>query len=406
MSIRQFFPCQKRKPDTSVALKKMPTVIQLRKIAQRLKVPQYYRMTKAELIDVISSDAADIPGNKRLKTSRHRGVFWEKDNHRWVALIEKKERAAERSLKYYSTMEGYIRHKVYDCQASTKRRNARGRKLDFDIDAPFMIDLFAKQDVRCALSGIVMVHKPMSHWQASIDRIDTDLGYVRGNVRWVCLEFNGAAQWTPAKIKLARAAPLESTIDVDAVCKSMRQKPSWTVKNRRKRRSDSRQQCPATGATLHECRSCDQFLPVDAFYKQINKGCKQCQKQKERAWRQTPRGRIIAAFSHAESHSKERILKDTYRDDDSPCTLTFNDLVEIYAAQRGLCAYSGLPLRFDEGDWTISLERLDPRKNYSRTNCALVCHEFNPTDHSVRREGMESLGWSVEKMRVFRSLAQ
>jgi hypothetical protein len=62
-------------------------------------------------------------------------------------------------------------------------------------------------------------------------------------------------------------------------------------------------------------------------------------------------------------------------------------MVEIYAAQKGVCAYSGLPLRFGKGDWMISLERLDPTKNYSRTNCALVCHEFNTTDKSVLHEG-------------------
>jgi hypothetical protein len=400
MSIRQSFPRQKRKPD---------------------------------------SDAADIPGHKKSKTSRHRGVSYHRNKRKWTAQIyfdgknrtlgyftdedaaaaayvaacqklgrrwqfltpeEKQIQEAECREKYRDTLKGFIKRAVYNSRQNNKKRNVRGRDHDHDIDAPFMIDLFTKQGGRCALSGIVMVHKRMSHWQASIDRIDNDLGYVRGNVRWVCLEFNGPAQWTPAKIALARAPPLESTVDdVEAVCASMRQKPSWTVKNRRKLRTQS---CPTTGTTLHECRSCDQFLPVDAFGKRLSSGCKQCQKRKKRAYKATPRGKLLQMLKDAKNRSKVRILKDTCRDNESPFTLTLNDLVEIYAAQRGVCAYSGLPLDFGQGDWMISLERLDPKRNYSRTNCALVCHEFNPMDQSVRREGVESLGWSVEKMRMFR----
>ena len=303
------------------------------------------------------------------------------------------------------TCDGFIATKVSDCRASSRRRNAKGRNHDFDIDIPFMKDLFTKQCGRCALSGIVMATAPMTHWQASIDRIDTDIGYVHSNVRWVCLEFNGKAQWTPAKIKLARAVPLENTIDVDATCTSMREKPSWVGRPgfRKSKEKLRTQRCSTTGVVLHECRSCDQYLPVDAFTKHINKGCKQCQAVQQRAYRKTPRGTVISAFKHAQHHSEERKRKRSFRDDSDPFTLTFEDVVDCYAAQRGLCAYSGLPLQF-HGDWMLSLERLDPLKNYSANNCVLVCHEFNATDHSSRREGVYSLGWSIEKMRVFRSV--
>ena len=40
-----------------------------------------------------------------------------------------------------------------------------------------------------------MVHQPNSDWKCSLERLDTKIGYLAGNVALVCHEFNGPSQW-------------------------------------------------------------------------------------------------------------------------------------------------------------------------------------------------------------------
>jgi hypothetical protein len=52
------------------------------------------------------------------------------------------------------------------------------------------------QNGKCSISGAVLVFKPYSDNQASVDRIDNNIGYVDGNCRLVCLEFNTSVKWS------------------------------------------------------------------------------------------------------------------------------------------------------------------------------------------------------------------
>jgi hypothetical protein len=65
-------------------------------------------------------------------------------------------------------------------------RDARARKIGFDLDEDFLIKMYESQQGRCALSGIPFDsdHKP------SIDRVDSLRGYLRDNVQLVTLEVN------------------------------------------------------------------------------------------------------------------------------------------------------------------------------------------------------------------------
>jgi hypothetical protein len=74
---------------------------------------------------------------------------------------------------------------------------ARGRakwlKRDFNIDAEYIMALYEKQAGLCALSGIEMTHevgKKHVPSNMSIDRIDSQYGYIKGNVQLVCYQIN------------------------------------------------------------------------------------------------------------------------------------------------------------------------------------------------------------------------
>ena len=77
--------------------------------------------------------------------------------------------------------------------SSIKRRGTE-KNLPFDIDIKYIWDLFLKQDRKCAITGeIIKFNKTLRNCDgaASLDRIDSSKGYVKGNVQWVhkCINF-------------------------------------------------------------------------------------------------------------------------------------------------------------------------------------------------------------------------
>ena len=63
------------------------------------------------------------------------------------------------------------------------------RNIEWDIEFDELADILIEQDFKCALTGL-----PISAYEvqntASLDRIDSNLGYISGNVQWVLAEIN------------------------------------------------------------------------------------------------------------------------------------------------------------------------------------------------------------------------
>lgn len=68
---------------------------------------------------------------------------------------------------------------------SSLKANAKKRKIPFNISLKYMWELYIKQDKLCALSGIPLIFSTDSTQTASLDRINSKLGYIKDNVQWV-----------------------------------------------------------------------------------------------------------------------------------------------------------------------------------------------------------------------------
>lgn len=71
-------------------------------------------------------------------------------------------------------------------------RNAGTRNLTFHISKEYLWSLYEQQDGKCALSGlsISFAEKTTEPNEASLDRIDSSIGYIEGNVQWVHKDIN------------------------------------------------------------------------------------------------------------------------------------------------------------------------------------------------------------------------
>lgn len=69
------------------------------------------------------------------------------------------------------------------------KTQAKHRNILFSVAIDYLWTIFLQQNKQCALTGVPLAlsQKKMSKDEtiASLDRIDSDLGYVSGNVQWV-----------------------------------------------------------------------------------------------------------------------------------------------------------------------------------------------------------------------------
>jgi len=66
------------------------------------------------------------------------------------------------------------------------KANAKTRNINVEVDIKYCWNLFLEQNRTCALSGIKLTFSNQSKIQtASLDRINSSLGYVKENLQWV-----------------------------------------------------------------------------------------------------------------------------------------------------------------------------------------------------------------------------
>lgn len=79
-------------------------------------------------------------------------------------------------------------------QWATIKYNAKSRNLEFSITKEYVYNILLEQDFKCKLSGLdIELCKPgrkNTRWTATLDRINSKIGYVEGNVQWLHKDIN------------------------------------------------------------------------------------------------------------------------------------------------------------------------------------------------------------------------
>lgn len=85
----------------------------------------------------------------------------------------------------------FKKHSNYKNYISTLLNHSSKRGKEYNIDIQYLLDIYENQKGLCNISGVKMTNDYGSKsTNISIDRINSDLGYVKGNIQLVCYIVN------------------------------------------------------------------------------------------------------------------------------------------------------------------------------------------------------------------------
>lgn len=193
--------------------------------------------------------------------------------------------------------------------------NANRRNIQIDVTPDELDELYLAQDRKCALTGVDIVFGALPDVTASLDRIDSSLGYVQGNVQWVHKDINNM-KWDFSVAELIHlcesvVTPLTGDNRCDSVVVTHHSKSWRGVGN----------------------------IPLD-FYTRYRKGA-----------------------------ARRNLEFD----------VTLDQLWELFIKQAGYCAVTGLPIWIGSSiiDVTASIDRVDNLSGYTIDNVQWVHKDFN-----------------------------
>eukprot|EP00397_Hematodinium_sp_SG-2012_P028037 GEMP01029494.1.p1 GENE.GEMP01029494.1~~GEMP01029494.1.p1 ORF type:complete len:475 (+),score=30.44 GEMP01029494.1:116-1540(+) len=319
-------------------------------------------------------------------------------------------------LHYYShTLRGIMTAFLSNAKSRAAKRSAIAGREDagrFEIDVSFLLNLWLKQKGRCAYSDIVMNVEPWTPWKLSLERCDNTLGYVAGNVVFVCAEFNtqdntvkakyavhGSSKWSREKVhSMPETVRLSLPLSDSELNEITESSDAVTRKHNYTKRQVS-------GNGDISCSSCNMFWPLDYFYLHARSSfgrqqfCKPCYLASISEYRNTFIGFLRSRLNSAKRRAKVR--SDKGRGEAGDFDVTIDDVLMLYKTQRGLCFYAGVKMSMrQQSTWMGSIERLDNTKGYVRGNVALICCEFQTSDRSsmAKVPVLGSAQWSKEKV--------
>eukprot|EP01083_Nonionella_stella_P247920 858991_1 len=113
---------------------------------------------------------------------------------------------------------GFFQNLVNNAKTNQIRRCKQKGVMppSFTLTIEHLQALYKKQSMMGFYSHIPLNLRPLSNWQASLERIDPSCDYVHDNVVLEALEFNVMCQWTMDKVAQTPSliqAPTNSTVD-------------------------------------------------------------------------------------------------------------------------------------------------------------------------------------------------
>jgi hypothetical protein len=146
------------------------------------KLSEYYKKYRQKNADSIREYSKEYQ-KKHKDDIKERTNKWRNDN--------KDDINAKRQIWRKSSVRSYFSKKVWDLKKK-KHHGKTSEKYKSEITLDFLVQLWESQGGQCAITGKKMEHKPGSLFSASVDRIDSNIGYYEGNVHLVCQGINFA----------------------------------------------------------------------------------------------------------------------------------------------------------------------------------------------------------------------
>ena len=100
----------------------------------------------------------------------------------------------QKEVRVSQTYETYLRNLFIKSRSSVKTGKRAKSDLEWDITPEDLIELWERQQGRCAISGVHLTHhidgSGPKEFNVSIDRISGEKGYTFNNVQLVCYRIN------------------------------------------------------------------------------------------------------------------------------------------------------------------------------------------------------------------------
>lgn len=105
------------------------------------------------------------------------------------ARLNKLCKSCSNSIPENNNHKGFYLDVLRASFAHKYKSNAELRNIEWSVSFDYLAKLLIDQDFRCALSGIPISAMEVNN-NASLDRIDSTLGYIENNVQWVTSKVN------------------------------------------------------------------------------------------------------------------------------------------------------------------------------------------------------------------------
>lgn len=102
-------------------------------------------------------------------------------------IIEKSKKryhnlTKDQLLHYIKNQKYWQENNIFHYRIAQARSRAEIKKIEFNIDADYLEELWNKQNGLCYYSGIPMLKDRSGKYTLSIDRLDSSIGYTKLNI--------------------------------------------------------------------------------------------------------------------------------------------------------------------------------------------------------------------------------